>query len=454
MNIITHPEYRLNLKKWELIRDAASSTGVKDGGTKYLPFVGSRENEDDRTAYQNYLERAQFYGFTQETLSGLLGLAFRDGIEIEQPGLDYILDDIDGDGVGIEQQMKRALSLNNSLGRAGLLVDFPTVEGALTKAEQERLGANATITLYDAFNIKNWHTEKRGAHSVLTLVSLEELVDVADDDGLTINTEKQERRLILDDDGYRVELYHGDDVRVYEPKDSKGRRFNYIPFYFIGSVNNDHRVDEPPIYPIASLNIGHYRNSADYEHSVFMLQPQPWATGLTQTWVDSNLKGFRLGSNSLFVGPEGSSFGIAQPQPNSMAFEAMTHKQQVMVSLGAKLVNAQVSFNSASEAIIANASENSRLQTSMDNVEKAYNDALVSLAEFMGTSPAMVEIKTDLSAIMADPQMAQIMVQAWMSGLIAEVDARGYMRKVGLIDRQEDEIADDVRLENRDTLDL
>ena len=59
-----------------------------------------------------------------------------------------------------------------------------------------------------------------------------------------------------------------------------------IPFSFVGADNNDATVDESPLYPLAQLNVAHYRNSADYEQSLFIVgQATPVFTGLTDEWV-------------------------------------------------------------------------------------------------------------------------------------------------------------------------
>jgi hypothetical protein len=327
-----------------------------------------------------------------------------------------------------------------------LLVDFPSIDGqSITKEQQARLGAYATIQEYDAFQIKNWSTRKVGSNVVLSMVSLSECVDVLGDDGLTVTKEDQERRLILDDDGYRVEIYlAGEMIDMYEPRNSKGLRLNYIPFYFMGSEYNDVKVDKIPIFPIADLNIGHYRNSADYEASIIYQNPQPYATGLTSNWVDQHLEGFQMGSGSMLPLPEGSSFGYAQPAQNQPALEGMREKQQAMVQLGAKLVNPNVSFKTASEAIIANSSENSRLQTIIDNVESAYQMALEALADFMGTDSPIFSIDTDLSAATSDPQMISVLKDIFAMGAIGQTDLRDYMRKVRVLDRTDEDIDSDI----------
>lgn len=445
--IITHPEYNQNLAIWKLCRDVNTPKAVKDKGRTYLPFVGDETSDDDIARYNNYLKRAMFYGYFAETVAGLSGMAFRDGVEIDAAGNEYIETDLDGSGVGLQQSMQASVNDDLVFGRFGLLVDYPQTEGVATIAEQEQLSLRATITKYDALEIRNWHTTKIGGAVVVSLVSLAETAEKVGEDGLTIERVEQERRLMLDESGlYRVEVYQDSDepVEVYEPKNSSGARLNYIPFYFGGSMNNDATVDDAPLYSVADLNIGHYRNSADYENSVFLLQPQPWSTGLTQDWVDKNLKGFKLGSGRLMGLPEGAAFGIAQPEPNQQAFEAMNHKQEQMIALGAKLITNDGQLKTATQAVMNNTSQTSKLAQIIGNVEIAYNMALEALADMNGTQAPVVVFNVDLNKIAIDAAVARIVVDAFMSGLIAKQDARQYLRSKDVIERTDEEIDADI----------
>lgn len=449
VTIIKHPDYKDRVKQLQLITDACSATGVKDAGNKYLPTVGDMTELDEVERYNNYLHRATYYGFSGQTLRGMSGLAFMKGVTSdESESLSYIQDDIDGDSVGLEQSMKATFSETYKTGRAGLLTDFPPVESGLTKAQQEAMAARAIIRRYEAVDVCNWHSERVGAVDMLTLVSLYEQTDILADDGITIQRVGIERRLLLDDGLYRVELYQdGNLIEEYQPL-INGKPLAYIPFYFVGAENNDSRFDDSPMFPICDLNVSHYRNSADYEDSVFMLRPQPWASGITQAWYDDMLKGFRFGSGSLFPLPEGGSFGIEQPSPNDQAYEAMQYKQKAMVALGAKHLTGEISYNTATEAMLGEAGSNSIVQTVMDNVERAYNDALAVLAEFMGLSEQpKVLINADLSNIVADPQLAQVIVAAWVDGLVGKEDARTYLRKTGLVERTDEEIDEDIAMQ-------
>ena len=83
-----------------------------------------------------------------------------------------------------------------------------------------------------------------------------------------------------------------------------------IPFTFVGAQNNDPSIDESPLYDIAMINLGHYRNSADYEESVFWCgQAQPWISGLDEQWRDWMEKnGVYVGSRAPMMLPVGLSW--------------------------------------------------------------------------------------------------------------------------------------------------
>ena len=51
--------------------------------------------------------------------------------------------------------------------------------------------------------------------------------------------------------------------------DSLEQPWRVIPFQFLGSENNDTSIDDSPLYDMAEVNIGHYRNSADYEEAAY-----------------------------------------------------------------------------------------------------------------------------------------------------------------------------------------
>lgn len=73
----------------------------------------------------------------------------------------------------------------------------------------------------------------------------------------------------------------------YQPKPKGKDSWDEIPFTFVGAQNNDPTIDDSPLAALVEINHGHFRNSADYEDSVwFCGQVQPYMTGLDEGWRD------------------------------------------------------------------------------------------------------------------------------------------------------------------------
>ena len=440
-------DYTKNLPRWQIVDDTQG--GLQDEKTRQS-YIVEFENAGDENGkrFKTYVQRAIFYNYVNRTQAGLVGLATAKDLSFESgPRLEYAAANIDGKGTTLEQAYKRALMMTAGHGRYGILADFPTTDGPVTQADIASGAKLATATPYEARQITNWGYDDDNR---LSLVVLMESAEVRADDGFTIEAETRYRVLRLVDSVYEQVLYSdaGEVLPGYpiNPRNSAGQLLDYIPFQFIGSENNDANIDQSPMYDLAVLNIGHFRNSADYENSAFLCgQPQPWAAGLTQNWVDNVLGGkFSLGSGSFLPLPEGGSFGIEQTQPNQQAFEAMGHKQEQMMAMGAKMVTPESMSNSATEAAINNESEKSVLQTTMDNVTDAYNTVLAWMGDFMGEPAFEFDNPTDLGVFVTNPQLLQQMRESWFAGLIADQDVRAWMRRHGLIEREDEAIDGDI----------
>ena len=441
-------ELRERKADYQLIADCiAGERAVKYRKTKYLP----QPNPDDVTPanaarYEAYLTRAVFYNVTQRTLSGLVGEVFRRDPVAELPtGLDPVAEDADGAGLTLTQLAKKALRYTLAMGRGGILADYPSVdaEEGVTKADIDSGRIAPTLTVYDALSIINWRTVKRGSKTVLTLVVLKELYD-EDDDGFEVKQKTQYRVLRLTDDVYTVQIYR-DGKPVIEPKsptDAAGQVFDYIPFTFIGAENNDSEVDNAPMYDLASLNMAHYRNSADYEESAYIVgQPTPVFAGLTEEWVKNVLQdNVRLGSRGGVALPEGGSATLLQASPNQMPFEAMEHKEKQMVALGAKLVENKQVQRTATEAGIDSASETSILSSTTKNVSAAITFALKVCARYAGAPDANIkyELNTEFSISKLSPQQQAQIIASWQQDAITFSEMRTALRRDGIATLDDD----------------
>ena len=461
------PEVVKKSKKWDLVRDCLGGEEViKEKGTLYLPkpnVSGDKKENDDR--YKAYLKRAVFYNVTGRTLEGLAGQVFSKDPVFEAPTqLEFMGRDVDGAGTTLEQQAKAVLNTILATGRAGLLSDFPPIEEGVTysQADLEAGRIRPRVIEYEPDQIINWRQTVVNGETLLTLLVLEEGKDISTDE-FEYKTEPRWRVLRLvnflpGEDGspalpaVQVEIWR----RTKQEEKNQGvteefviedgpfllldhaqRPIDRIPFNFVGARNNDADVDEPPIYNIASLNVSHYRNSADVEESSFLVgQPTPVFAGLTQDWVDKNFSsGVFLGSRAAIPLPQGGSAQLLQAAPNSMPQALMKEKEEQMKALGAKLIENKKVPETATSAAIEETSEASVLSSAAKNVAQAYQKALWFASKFLGDFPEdqfVFELNTDFDVARMTAQERQVLMGEWQSGGITWEEYRSGLKTAGV----------------------
>ena len=437
-------DYKVAQRRYTLISDClAGETVIKSRRQFYLPQPNAADTSKENAArYNAYLTRAVFYNVTGRTMRGLQGQVFTRQPLFEIPNiLDHVKQDATGLGVSAVQLAKELVNYSIAYGRGGVFVDFPaTNEQGVSRSDLISGRVKPTINAYDGRNIINWRTAFIDGKERLTLVVLKEEIETYKD-MFTVLLDTQYRALILDENGYRQEIYNKNQALAFQvfPRQSNGEVWREIPFSFVGSVNNDPFIDYPPLYDLASLNIAHYRNSADYEESSFIVgQPTPVFAGLTEHWVNEVLKGrIELGSRAAIALPEGATAQLLQAEANTMPFEAMGHKERQMVALGAKLVENRAVQRTATEATQESASEQSTLSSSADNVSAAITQAFKWCGVFIGENPAVIDtinfqLNTEFDLVRLSPEDRKAVVSEWQIGALTFSEMRHVMRRGGI----------------------
>lgn len=438
------PEYEAMVPLWDQIQDCEDGeTAIKSKTIGYLPMPNVTDQSDvNKARYAAYVLRAVFYNFTARTLKGFVGMVYQKDPQTEiTPALAILETDVDGSGVSLLQQSQKTLASVVSKGRAALLVDFPVTEKNLTKQDLIDGQIHPTIIRLKPEQIINWRTKVVGSKTVLSLVTITEKA-VESDNGFEESLVDQWRVLKLVDGVYLIELWQvdassGEEVVIdtINPRDGNGNPLNFIPLTFVGSVNNDPAIDQPPLYDLSVLNIAHFRNSADYEEACFILgQPTPWISGLDQAWVDENFKeGIQLGARTAVLLPDGSEMGLLQVEPNTMPKEAMEAKERQAVALGAKLVEQKTVQRTATESASDNASDSSVLGAAANNVSEAYGVALKYASIFLGKEEeSTVQLNTDFDSLTMSPQETAQLVALWTAGGITDEEFRAKLKDSGL----------------------
>lgn len=472
------PESESMLAKWQMIADCiAGQEAIKKAGVKYLPAPNPEDKSPANVLrYEDYVTRALFFNVVANTLSGLVGQVFNtDPVSEYPPELEPLWYDADGRGVTLIQQAKKALSTTLAAGFCGILVDYPVglVDEAGKPIPFSRQDVNdglarPTLQYYGPVDIVNWRLESKGAVSKLSLLVLMEDYIIRDD-GFEIQRGREYRVLRLVDGKYQVELWRRTDEKQEGPfsmagppsipTDANGQPFTSIPFFFIGAQNNDSQIDKPPMYDLACINIAHYRNSADYEDSVYMVgQPTPYFAGLTQSWVDNVLKEkIQLGSRGAVPLPAGGTAGMIQAAPNTMVKEAMESKERQMVSIGAQLVEDK-QVQTLGEAKMENAVVLSTLSSCSRNVSQAFENALIAAAMFaVGTvdkAKLIFKLSTDFAIAKMSPEERKTLLTEWQGGILSFSEAREQLRQSGIATLDDDDAKEEIAMDQEAAIDL
>lgn len=473
-------EVARQLPRWQQIRDClAGQDAIKAATTRYLPKPNAADTSKENTArYEAYVQRALFLNATANTCEGLVGQVFSADPVVEIPAEMAVLEvDADGAGVTLVQVARSVVREVMAMGRSGILTDFPAApkdeEGnprAFTREELQNGTAHPVLLQFQPEAIINWRTELRHGKAVLSLVVLGETY-IAEDDGFEIKEDKQWRVLRLRGDVYSQEIWReNQDSATREsapfvlhatvtPTDHSGRALDFIPFNFVGALNNNSFPDKPPMYDLSNVNIAHYRNSADYEDAVYMTgQPTPVITGLSQSWVKEVFKDqpILLGSRAAVSLPQGADMKLVAAEGNGLVKEAMESKEKQMVALGAQLVEQKAVQRTLGEAEMEKATTTSVLVQCAKNSAAAIQSNLQWASLFYGplNEAILFTLSTAFAIDAMSPAERDQLLKDWQAGAISFSEMRSLLRQSGIATLDDEAAKQEIEVEMQARIDL
>lgn len=429
-----HPEYIKMLPKWARCRVAASGQdAVHAAGPEYLPKLVDQEQSE----YDAYKARATFYNATWRTISGLQGMLFRKPAAIKMPEtVEKLCKDVNMSGESLHMFSMKATAECLITGRFGIFVDYPVVDlQTMTQADATALNLRPMLKGYMAESIVNWKAGVVKNAVVLTMVVLQEWVQVATDE---FGSENKEQWRVLDlaphpdiqgsPNYYRVRIFElndkGEDVLIstaYPVINAK--MIDYVPFYFVGADSVSWDVDEPPMIDLVDVNMAHYRVTADYEHGChFTGLPTPVISGFQS---DNKDQKFYIGSTSAWVFPrsEAKAFFLEFTGAGLKALESnLARKENQMAVLGARMLEGQQNRGESENTTTLNlGGEQATLSSLGEAVSIGIERALNTFAVFAAVKDAEVKyrLNKDFFPMPMTALTLTAIVAAWQNGAIA-----------------------------------
>lgn len=408
---------------------------------------------------ERYRDDAQFINFTARHKNFLVGAIFRKPLQTELPEIiDYLNEDATGSGITLQKLAQEVAGELFQTGRYGLLVDYPPAPEGLSLKDVEDLKLKARICKYPAESIINWQTANLYGSERLTLVVLmENISEIDPDDGFKWIGTTRYRVLRLVDDVYWQSIYNedGDLISEYTPRDKAGDTWTEIPFTFVGTEDNDADIDCSLLYDIAMVNIGHLRNSADYEESIHLCGSPTLIISTEMSATDFNIAnpggvkiGARRGHN---LGPN-SSATFLQPQANPIVDEAMKRKEEQIIMMGVRPFILGGTNETAEGVRMRLTGETCEMTIVALNIQQALIQCARWIARFMNErwedDVISVKVNTDFMGLQLDAQQLVTMLQYYNNGILAKKDLRLLLRENGdlppLSERTDEEIDEDV----------
>jgi hypothetical protein len=200
--------------------------------------------------------------------------------------------------------------------------------------------------------------------------------------------------------------------------------------------------NEPVLYDIAVVNIGHYRNSADWENNLSVHSGGTIVLGTEQTdeeWKKANGDGeILLGEgNGIRLSGQGAFAELLQLDSAQAIMEEMKNKEQRMIQIGARIISKDKGENeTAKAASIRVSSENSILDTMVGNVDEVINKALEDVMLFVGTTGEIeFSLNRDYWVDQLDPQLAMALIQLHDINALPIADIIRHLQQKDLIDK-------------------
>lgn len=454
MNDSKHSAYANFAEKWLKTRSACEGqSAVHKAGEKFLPRLSEQTDND----YNNYKLRATYFNACGRTLEGLVGMVFRKEPKVIYPdAMKPIIHDIDLSGNSLEIVAMRTIYDLIQVGRAGILVEYPSVTTAPESAAQAAAqNLRPYTTYYPAESILDWSLERVNNVVQPVMIKLAETYTIKKNPFEFATKEQIRALLLVEGIGYIQQIYRKNDKGDWYQEGAdiiplmNGNPIPFIPFWAFGAKTNSLELQDPPILDLADLNLAHYRVSADYERGChFAGLPTPVLAGFV---FDENEK-VAIGSSTAMVSSDPSAkWGFLEftGQGLGALVENLKLKEGQMAAIGARMLAPEkAGVESAATLEMKITGETSVLAALVNLAGENFEAILRFMAAWYGVNvpdeQLELDLNTDFIPVAMTPQELDSLMKAWQAGGIPQEELFHALKRGEII--RESTTFDDYKL--------
>jgi hypothetical protein len=409
-----HPEYDTAAPDWLRCRDAMRGRrAVRDGGTSYLPWSEALTGPD----YQEYADRAVWYGATERTVRGLSGAVTRKSTAIDVPTqVEAHLVDVDLAGTDIDSFLLQLVQEQLLVSRACIEVTMSAAPGGeqrpywtLWKAEdilswrEERIDGDMTVTLL-VLRATAWQPDDKDPYRLETATTYRELALMPVGAGWAYRERVFAERAAAAGSAEAPGLPRGWVLLAESWPQRRGELLPFLPVVPVGACTGRWAVEKPALLDLVDLNLAHWRNSADYEAALACIKPVYALFGFPDSTA------IVLGSRRALTSELAAGHAeILQGGDPVGLRAALTEKEHGMAVLGARLLESQPDAAETATAVrMRHSGDEASLRTIADAMGQGAERALKFHAWWLGLDNAEIAVTPNKDYVSAALEPDQI----------------------------------------------
>lgn len=403
------------------------------GGTRAMRAAGEqflpRWPNEDGEAYRARLSTATLFPAFARTLGVMAGKPFAKQLtygEDVPANIREWCDDIDLEGRNLHTFASELMEESLGYGIAGVLVEYPRVEGVRTVAEERAIGARPYFVKITHDQILGWRSAKRNGVTVLTQLRLAETAEIEDGE---YGTETVNRVRVLTPGAW--ELWEETNEGGYQLIDEGVTTLSEIPFVPFYGRRAGFMMGVSPLLDLAYLNVKHWQSQSDQDTILHVARVPILAMigaedGASLTVGASTAVKLPLGADLKFVEHSGAAIQAGQ--------ESLEKLQDQMIQTGAELLMPKPGQRSATEANNDAEANKSELQRIVEAFEDSLDQCLWFMAQWVGQDDGgRVSLFKDFGAGSLSDAAGQLILAFQQSGLITKRTAIIQAQRIGVL---------------------
>jgi hypothetical protein len=348
-----------------------------------------------------------------------------------QPGW---IDNIDLEGRDLQAFAHAGFRKAMAYGPAYILVEYPTVEGVRTLADQKAIGARPYFVLIDPRNVLGWRAER--VNGVQTLTQFRFMESVCEPTGRFGESRVEQVRVLersIEPARCWWETWRKSDKGDWYLFGQGNLSIGEIPVAPIYAKRTDFMTAEPPLLDLAHLNVEHWQSSS-HQTNILRVARVPILFGSGMTEDDMSVVGSSAGKG---VTVESDLAKLAFIEPTGAGIEAgqvsIEKLEERMAVMGMELLVSKPGSKTATEASIDTAENTSALSAMVQNLEDSLAMALGFAAKWANLATGgSVNLEGSFSEL--DPLDIQSLVDARKEGIISAETFFNELLRLGMVD--------------------